>query len=155
MGRPKKEVVEDSKIVKDEVQEKQTQNNNDMFSPENMAKMFAMFKQFQEMENQSKEVKTNIKNENSNGKFTKVMLSKIEDENVTVKSAIKNVIFKSPKTLIKYKWCEKGDVEVMTIKEILAMENNNKRFLHTPWLIIEDDRVIEALGLEKLYENIS
>lgn len=159
MGRPKKvENLEENKIETKE-NKKQTKvkkdENNDMFSPENMAKMYAMFKQFQQMESEMKvEEKTNVEKVNKNNKFTKVMLSKIGNEEITIKSATENVIYISPKTQMKYKWLHKGDVEVMTISELLAMENASERFLHTPWLIVEDDRVIEALNLKKLYDNI-
>lgn len=159
MGRPKKvENLEENKIETKE-NKKQTKvkkdENNDMFSPENMAKMYAMFKQFQQMESEMKvEEKVNVEKVNKNNKFTKVMLSKIGNEEITIKSATENVIYISPKTQMKYKWLHKGDVEVMTISELLAMENASERFLHTPWLIVEDNRVIEALNLKKLYDNI-
>ena len=137
---------------------KQYQNNtNDMFSPENMAKMFAMFKQFENMEQMQKsEKQETIKKEDisKNEKFTKVMLTKIGDEIITVRSAVDNVSFISPKTKVEYSWLAKGDVEPLTINEILAMENKSKRFLHTPWLIIEDDRVVQALSLQRTYDLI-
>lgn len=145
--------------IKDEVEAKETinQNSNDMFSPENMAKMFAMFKQFENMEKEQK-VETKgtmtVKDTSSNTKFTKVMLSKIGDEIITVRSAVDNVNFLSPKTQTRYKWLLKGDVEALTVSEILAMENVSRRFLHTPWLIVEDERVIQALDLQRTYDLI-
>lgn len=151
----KKETVKKTTAKKTQTKEKE--NIASGFSPEMVKQMYEIFKQFQSIENQEKSIINNSKEKpiNSNEKFTKVMLTEIEDEKVVVKSAIDGlVIFKSPKTLIKYKWPEKGDVEVMTIKEVLTMENESKRFLHTPWVTIEDERIIEALGLEKLYEKI-
>lgn len=145
--------------TKDEIEVKETtnQNSNDMFSPENMAKMFAMFKQFENMEKEKKvdtKETTMIKDISSNTKFTKVMLSKIGDEIITVRSAVDNVNFLSPKTQTRYKWLQKGDVEALTVSEILAMENVSRRFLHTPWLIVEDERVIQALDLQRTYDLI-
>lgn len=158
-----KEDIKTKETVKKEAKKSTTakqnvDNNtdNNMFSSENMAKIFAMFKQFQQMENENvkqeeiKEQKTSLKNK----RFTKVMLSKIEDETVTVKSATDSVIFISPKSQITYNWNQKGDVETLSIKEILAMENVSKRFLHTPWLMIEDERLIQAFGLDELYDKI-
>lgn len=86
--------------------------------------------------------------------YTKSSLGKISDEEVMVKSAIRNVVFKSPRSGIEYNWLDRGDVESMPINDIIAMENKSKRFLHTPWLIIEDERVQQALGLERLYNLI-
>lgn len=152
----KKEAKKETKKPTTAKQNVDINADNNMFSPENMAKMFAMFKQFQQMENENvkqeeiKEQKTSLKNK----RFTKVMLSKIEDETVTVKSATDSVIFISPKSQITYNWNQKGDVETLSIKEILAMENVSKRFLHTPWLMIEDERLIQAFGLDELYDKI-
>ena len=72
----------------------------------------------------------------------------------SIRSTVDNVNFLSPKTQTRYKWLQKGDVEALTISEILAMENVSRRFLHTPWLIVEDKRVIEALDLQRTYELI-
>ena len=89
-----------------------------------------------------------------NKKWTKSDLSEIEDEKVIVKSVVNNVGYISKKTGIQYNWAEKGDAEVMSIKDILAMEAKSKRFLRTPWLVVEDKRVVEALKLEELYKLI-
>lgn len=129
------------------------------FTPEQMQQMFMMFQQMQQMSNQvqqstSVDKAVDIKVDR-NTKFTKSMLSKIEDEEVVVRSVVNNRIFISPRTSIKYRWESKGDVETLKIKEILTMENTSKRFLHTPWLIVEDDRVAEALGLKEMYDMIA
>lgn len=163
-GRPKKINTEESKEInmnvitkevnKDEVNQ-ESSNSNDLFSPENMAKMFAMFKQFENM-NSKEEAKTQTleKTTEQKTKFSKVMLSKISDEIITVRSVIDNVNFLSPKTQTRYKWLQKGDVEPLTVAEILAMENVSRRFLHTPWLVVEDERIIQALDLQRTYDLI-
>lgn len=84
-------------------------------------------------------------------RWTKSDLSSIEDEKIVVRSVINNVGFISRKTGIQYSWAEKGDTETMTVKDILAMETRSKRYLRTPWLVIEDERLIEALKLGELY----
>lgn len=147
--------VEKTKPTKEVKQE--STNSNDIFSPENMAKMFAMFKQFENMEKEQKKDVEEIQEKKEtpmDTKFSKVMLSKISDEIVTVKSAVDNVNFLSPKTQTRYKWLQKGDVEALSVSEILAMENVSRRFLHTPWLIIEDERIIQALDLQRTYDLI-
>jgi hypothetical protein len=35
------------------------------------------------------------------------------------------------------------------------MDNTSTRFLFTPWVVVEDERVIEAFGLGRIYELIS
>lgn len=117
--------------------------------------MNQMFTMFQEMQNKSKvnsEVVNNV-NEKPN-KITKSYLRTIKDREVIVKSVVGVVSFKSPKTNTLYKWMEIGDEEVLTIDEILTMDSTSRRFLNTPWLVIEDDEVIEGLGLTNLYKLI-
>jgi hypothetical protein len=116
-----------------------------MMTPE----MMAMFMKF--MESQQQEVKPmNVKEE----KWTKASLYNIKNEMVEVRNVLDGkVVYVSPKTKLKYKWLEKGDVEILSVEEILAMDSK-KIFLRTPVLVIDDERVIEGLGLGKVYRDI-
>ena len=116
-----------------------------MMTPE----MMAMFMKF--MESQQQEVKPmNIKEE----KWTKASLYNIKNEMVEVRNVLDGkVVYVSPKTKLKYKWLEKGDIEILSVEEILAMDSK-KIFLRTPVLVIDDERVIEGLGLGKVYRDI-
>ena len=113
--------------------------------------MMEMFKKF--MESQQKVVEPKIQKK-VDEKFTKAKLYGIKDEVVPVRNILDGkVIYVSPKTKIKYKWLEKGDIEYLSIEEVLAMDSK-KLYLRTPLLIVEDERIIEGLGLEKLYKDI-
>lgn len=116
-----------------------------MMTPE----MMAMFMKF--MESQQQEVKPmNVKEE----KWTKASLYNIKNEMIEVRNVLDGkVVYVSPKTKLKYKWLEKGDVEILSVEEILAMDSK-KIFLRTPILVIDDERVIEGLGLGKIYKDI-
>ena len=116
-----------------------------MMTPE----MMAMFMKF--MESQQQEVKPmNVKEE----KWTKASLYNIKNEMVEVRNVLDGkVVYVSPKTKLKYKWLEKGDIEILSVEEILAMDSK-KIFLRTPILAIDDERVIEGLGLGKVYRDI-
>ena len=116
-----------------------------MMTPE----MMAMFMKF--MESQQQEVKPmNAKEE----KWTKASLYNIKNEMVEVRNVLDGkVVYVSPKTKLKYKWLEKGDIEILSVEEILAMDSK-KIFLRTPVLVIDDERVIEGLGLGKVYRDI-
>ena len=116
-----------------------------MMTPE----MMAMFMKF--MESQQQEVKPmNVKEE----KWTKASLYNIKNEMVEVRNVLDGkVVYVSPKTKLKYKWLEKGDIEILSVEEILAMDSK-KIFLRTPILAIDDERVIEGLGLGKVYKDI-
>ena len=113
--------------------------------------MMEMFKKF--MESQQKVAEPKIQ-KNVDEKFTKAKLYGIKDEIVPVRNILDGkVIYVSPKTKIKYKWLEKGDIEYLSIEEVLAMDSK-KLYLRTPLLIVDDERIIEGLGLEKLYKDI-
>ena len=74
----------------------------------------------------------------SEEKWTKAKLYTIRDEMVEVRNVYNGkVVYNSPKTKINYSWLEKGDIEVMSIEEILTMHTKRK-YLEEPWLAIDD-----------------
>jgi hypothetical protein len=151
--KKKAEPIAEKKIPKVE-EVKQPMTINDI-PPELMKQMFEMFQSMQ----QQTQVKT-VKNEpieieeEKPKKITKAYLRKIKDKEITVRSVAGVVSFKSPKTNTRYKWVDIGDEEVLTIDEILTMDSTSRRFLNTPWLMIDDKDVIEGLGLTDLYNTI-
>ena len=129
--------------VENKVEENQTMDFMNMMTPE----MMQMFMKFMESQQKTEVMATSVAEEKP-VKWRKAMLNKIKDEMVDVRSVMDGkVIYVSPKTHIKYKWLEKGDIEQLTIEEILAMDTK-KMFLRTPLLVVEDERVIEGLGLK-------
>ena len=129
--------------VENKVDENQTMDFMNMMTPE----MMQMFMKFMESQQKTEVMATSVTEEKPI-KWNKSMLNKIKDEIVDVRSVMDGkVIYVSPKTHIKYKWLEKGDIEQLTIEEILAMDTK-KMFLRTPLLVVEDERVIEGLGLK-------
>lgn len=88
-------------------------------------------------------------------KWTKAKLYTIKDEFVEVRSVYDGgVTYDSPKTKISYFWTNKGDIEVMTIEEVLTMNSTRPKCLSVPWLAVNDQRVIEGLGLGKVVDMI-
>ena len=157
-----KEEVKSTKTTKKTTNKKSTTKKkeepklNDIkdVSPELMAQMFQMFQQMQQQNDQSQnnKVKEEPKKEEKK-KYTKLDLLKMEDEKIYVEALTSDVGYISDRGII-YNWNNKGDIELMNISEILAMEQRSDKYFHTPWLKITDERVIEALGLEGLYETI-
>ena len=127
---------------------------------QNMMATMNMFMQQQVAQQQQPKVEEVVekevkpKKQTKKTKWTKADLIEIENERIPVKSVIDNVGYTSKRTNIKYKWSNKGDIELMTVSEILSMETRSQRFLHTPWLVIEDERVVQALRLTELYDLI-
>ena len=151
---------------KKKVEEKPVEQNNELTVDElrqMMQQMMAtmnMFMQQQVVQQQQPKVEEVVekevkpKKQTKKTKWTKADLIEIENERIPVKSVIDNVGYTSKRTNIKYKWSNKGDIELMTVSEILGMETRSQRFLHTPWLVIEDERVVQALRLTELYDLI-
>ena len=141
----KKKTTAKKKVEPKSEPKKEGVDMSTMMTPE----MMAMFMKF--MESQQPEVKPmNVKEE----KWTKASLYNIKNEMVEVRNVLDGkVVYVSPKTKLKYKWLEKGDIEILSVEEILAMDSK-KIFLRTPVLVIDDERVIEGLGLGKVYRDI-
>ena len=151
---------------KKKVEEKPVEQNNELTVDElrqmmqQMMSTMNMFMQQQVAQQQQPKVEEVVekevkpKKQTKKTKWTKADLIEIENERIPVKSVIDNVGYTSKRTNIKYKWSNKGDIELMTVSEILGMETRSQRFLHTPWLVIEDERVVQALRLTELYDLI-
>ena len=141
------EKVEDK--IENKVEKNQTMDFMNMMTPE----MMQMFMKFMESQQKTEVMATSVTEEKPI-KWNKSMLNKIKDEIVDVRSVMDGkVIYVSPKTHIKYKWLEKGDIEQLTIEEILAMDSK-KMFLRTPLLVVEDERIVEGLGLKGINELV-
>ncbi len=126
----------------------------------NMEQMFQMFQMFmnQMQQGQPQETTTKTKAKKQGKRASKLNKSTLRrergDEDVLVRSVSGCVCFKSPKTGVTYNFLEKGDEEYLTIDEILQMDTASKKYLHTPWLIVEDDEVNEVLGLKEISETV-
>lgn len=89
-------------------------------------------------------------------KSTKASLYQDRTREIPVRSCINGrVIYKSKKTGVTYKWLEKGTYEILTIDELLNMESQSQKFLHSPWLMVDDEEVIEAFNLQELYDLVA
>lgn len=125
-------------------------NNEDM-----IAQLLEQIKTLQEQVNAQKEVEVKAQSVESET-WNKAKLYTIRDEYVNVRSVYDGgVVFVSPKTKLEYYWAEKGDVEILSIEEILTMSSTSPRCLKEPWLIVEDERVIEGLGLGKVMDLVN
>ena len=89
-------------------------------------------------------------------KATKATLFQDRNRQVIVRSCIEGrVIYKSKRSGMTYKWLEKGAYEVLTVEELLNMESQSHKFLHSPWLMVDDEDIIEAFNLAELYDLVA
>lgn len=157
-NRKKKVEEKQQEIVQEVVQPIQSQMTMEQMQEmmTNMMQMMNMMQQSQVQQVQSnviekkEEIEKVVKNEKK--KWSKVDLYDIEDEKIIVESVSDNIVYKSAKSGIVYRWNKTGDSDILTVREIINMDNASKRFLRTPWLKVNDERVIEALGLKDLYD---
>lgn len=134
-------------------------------SVENKA-MEEFMKELEKLKKQNEELMKQINKQNDDSevvvekpkKKAKVSLKDIRDEEVTVQrvvGGIGSVKFIDGKTGDEYLWSEIGDTEIVTVEVLKRMSSKSSMFLKTPWLkIIDNDDVVDALGLKSLYEAL-
>lgn len=76
------------------------------------------------------------------------------DDLILCRSARTNLIYISSRTSDKFEWAEYGDVQYITMGELISMKSTQPRFLKEGWLIVDDEEAIEQLGLSAMYGNI-
>ena len=158
MSEEKKTTTKGRATAKKGTSKKKTEE----IKPENNTDYEAIILQLQQQINmmqekikQQKEVEVKAQSVESET-WNKAKLYTIRDEYVNVRSVYDGgVVFVSPKTKLEYYWAEKGDVEILSIEEILTMSSTSPRCLKEPWLIVEDERVIEGLGLGKVMDLVN
>lgn len=65
------------------------------------------------------------------------------------------LVYTSPITGATYKWHKIGDVEYLTIKELISMNNSKPVFLNRPWIILQDLRAVNKFRLMSKYEEVA
>lgn len=65
------------------------------------------------------------------------------------------LVYVSPITGATYKWHKIGDVEYLTMKELVSMNNSKPVFLNRPWIILQDVRAINKFRLMSKYEEVA
>ncbi|PLR72311.1 hypothetical protein [Bacillus sp. UMB0728] len=64
------------------------------------------------------------------------------------------LIYKSRKNGLTTVWMNHGDTEYLEVAELLTMKASQPKFLNDVWLVIDDEDVVEFLGLKHIYKNI-
>lgn len=78
-----------------------------------------------------------------------------KDEEVVCRSVVSGeLIYTSRRTNMTVEWDEYGTIQYLTVEELMTMKSQQKSFLTRPWIIIEDDAVVDHLGLRPIYESI-
>ena len=159
MEENKKKTTKKTTTASKSTSKKETNKNEVSQVQADMAQMFQMFQQFMisQMNQQQNGIDNSekVKKQKATTKKTKSYLRKERgDDDVLVRSVAGTVCFKSPKTGVTYNFMENGDEEWLTVDEILQMETASKKYLHSPWLVVEDDEINEILGISKVVDGV-
>jgi hypothetical protein len=65
-----------------------------------------------------------------------------------------SLIYVSKKTGFEANWDKLDDEEYIEVSELLTMKSSQPRFLQEPWIMVDDDEVVDYLGLREMYDNI-
>lgn len=101
------------------------------------------------------EIKESIKKTDKKRRNTFNDIRDVEVEVQRVIGGVGDVKYVDKKTGDEYTWKEEGSIEYMTGDVLRRMNSTSQLFLKAPWLrILDNDEVIEVLGLKELYKNI-
>lgn len=62
--------------------------------------------------------------------------------------------YRSQRTGFEVVWNDYGEEQWIPTEELVAMKASKPVFLITPWFIVENDDVVDYLGLRSIYTNI-
>lgn len=86
----------------------------------------------------------------------KVIEKPKNDELILCRSCVLGELYyKSSKTGQVVIWSDMGAEEYLEFGELITMKSSQSRFLNEPWIMIDDERVINYLGLKELYAKIN
>ena len=104
----------------------------------------------EEIENlkQAKTTRTTTKKNSSLQELLK------EDPYITIKSAVKGILVVETRN-DKFIFTGEGQTEQVRFTELRSLKNSKPQFFTLPLFYVEDEEVVEVLGLNGIYENLS
>ncbi len=76
------------------------------------------------------------------------------DDLIPCRATRQSLVYVSKRTSEKFEWSAYGDVQYITLGELITMKSTQPRMLKEGWLIVDDEEAIEQLGLAKMYGNL-
>jgi hypothetical protein len=78
------------------------------------------------------------------------------DREILCKSVVSGSLkYISKKNGMEVVWANYGDEQYVDATELVAMKASQPKFLTEPWLYIDDEELVEHLGLKQLYEKVN
>lgn len=76
------------------------------------------------------------------------------DDLIPCRATRQSLVYVSKRTSEKFEWSAYGDIQYITLGELITMKSTQPRMLKEGWLIVDDEEAIEQLGLAKMYGNL-
>lgn len=72
-------------------------------------------------------------------------------DKIMVKALVNNVHYTCPKTFEYFHWENARDEHEMTFEQVKLMKVKHKNYFTNKWLFIEDEAVLDALGISDIF----
>lgn len=103
---------------------------------------------------------TEMESTASQGKETKTVIRKKINKDldpsmfVEVKNGFNGIlVYISKKTGEEFRWDKFGDIQEMELSELRNAKNHSKAFFVNNWFLIDDEEVLDWLGVSQYYKN--
>ena len=148
MARAKK-VEENENINTEETKEKETKTNKETVNMED-------FKALQEQMKQMMALLNSKQNEIEELRNSKQAISNEIQENdyVTIRNVSTGSVVVGTRNN-EYILESEGDIERVQFNELRSLKNAHLKFFTIPLIVVDDEKAIKQLGLEKLYAELS
>lgn len=74
-----------------------------------------------------------------------------DTDKIMVKALVDNVHYTCPKTFEYFHWENARDEQQMTFEQVKLMKVKHKNYFANKWLYIEDEAVLDALGISNIF----
>ena len=74
-----------------------------------------------------------------------------DTDKIIVKALVDNVHYTCPKTFEYFHWENARDEHEMTFEQVKLMKVKHKNYFTNKWLFIEDEAVLDALGISDIF----
>ena len=74
-----------------------------------------------------------------------------DTDKIIVKALVDNVHYTCPKTFEYFHWENARDEQEMTFEQVKLMKVKHKNYFTNKWLFIEDEAVLDALGISDIF----
>ena len=148
MARAKK-VEENENINTEETKEKETKTNKETVNMEDFKALQEQMKQMMALLNS----KQNEIEELRNGKQT-ISDDIQENDYITIRNVSTGSVVVGTRNN-EYILESEGDIERVQFNELRSLKNAHPKFFTIPLIVVDDEKAVKKLGLEKLYSELA